>query len=129
MSNASDPNRKMVPRSRGFFSDIANRFHLVARLMGDARVSPLLKILPVGTLVYLIVPDLVPFVLDDAMVIWLGTSLFVEMCPQDIVEEHLRLLNGELPAGPQNQAQQNTSQGDVVDGEFFEVDPNKNTRP
>lgn len=126
MSNSSDPNRKMVPRSGGFFTDVANRFRLVGRLMGDQRVNPLLKLLPIGTLVYLVVPDLVPFIADDAVIMWLGTSLFVELCPPQVVEEHLQIINGILP-GTNNST--NTPPSDVVDGEFHEIDPNRSSRP
>ena len=128
MSNSSGPNRKMSPRSSGFFSDIANRFQLVARLIADSRVSPLLKILPISTLIYLIVPaDLMPLLpFDDAMVIWLGTSLFVEMVPQHIVDEHLQLLYGVMPGRTPNQRNAaGSNPGDVIDGEFFDVDQNK----
>jgi uncharacterized membrane protein YkvA (DUF1232 family) len=57
--------------------------------MADRRVSFFLKLLPIGTLLYMVVPDIFPGPLDDAAVIWLGTTLFVELCPQDIVQEHM----------------------------------------
>jgi uncharacterized membrane protein YkvA (DUF1232 family) len=31
--------------------------------------------------------------LDDAAILWLGTSLFVSLCPEEVVQEHLAVLN------------------------------------
>jgi len=51
---------------------------LVLRLISDKRVNFLLKLLPFGTLVYLIMPDPLPFIIDDALIIGLGTYVFIE---------------------------------------------------
>jgi hypothetical protein len=72
----------------GFFGSLTVQVKLVLRLMGDRRVNPLLKLLPIGALIYLIVPDIAFGPIDDAVVIWLGTALFVELCPPEIVKEH-----------------------------------------
>ena len=72
----------------GFFGNLTVQIKLIMRLMGDRRVNPLLKLLPIGALVYLIVPDIAFGPIDDALVIWLGTALFVELCPPEIVKEH-----------------------------------------
>lgn len=88
-------------QNTGFFQDLIQRTKLILRLMGDKRVNFLLKILPVAAIVYLVSPiDLVPGLalpvigaLDDAAVLWLGTSLFVALCPEEVVQEHLAYLN------------------------------------
>jgi hypothetical protein len=72
----------------GFFGSLTVQVKLVLRLLGDRRVNPLLKLLPIGALIYLIVPDIAFGPIDDALVIWLGTALFVELCPPEIVKEH-----------------------------------------
>ena len=100
----------------GFFSDLANRIKLVLRLMGDRRVSPLLKAIPVGSLVYLLFPDIAPGPIDDAAIIWLGLYLFVELCPIEVVEEHMRTIAGTLPG--QWHEPQNTSEDEIIDAEF-----------
>lgn len=74
--------------------EMGDYFRLVIRLMGDARVSPWLKLLPVGALVYLLNPFDIPTPIDDIGVIGMGLYLFVEMCPADVVEEHRMALNG-----------------------------------
>ncbi|MEN8240715.1 MAG: hypothetical protein ABFS17_02245 [Chloroflexota bacterium] len=69
---------------------------LVLRLLSDKRINFLLKLLPFGTLVYLIMPDPLPFIIDDALVIGLGTYVFIELCPTEIVEEHKAKLSGQI---------------------------------
>jgi hypothetical protein len=97
--------RQLKPRSEswGFFQDLTTRIKLILRLLGDRRVSVLLKLLPIGSLIYLLLPDLAPGPLDDAAVIWLGSYLFVELCPPDVVREHMQALTS------------------VIDGEWREV--------
>ena len=116
-------NRNIIPsKGAGLWDGMTNYFKLIARLLSDRRVNPFLKILPVGTLVYLISPDLIPFVVDDALIIWLGTYLFIELCPPEVVEEHRaaldRVVQGEWK-DPQNKNQENV-QGDIVDAQFWE---------
>lgn len=107
------------PRSRpstriGLFLNLGKQARLVVRLMRDRRVSPFLKLLPVVTLVYLFFPDLMIGPIDDALVIWLGTVLFVELCPQDVVREHLDAINGVVPGSWQEASPQENL---IVDGE------------
>lgn len=79
----------------GFMENLIRQIRLVLRLLGDSRVNFFLKLLPIGTLVYLVMPDLIPFVFDDAAVIGVGTYIFVELCPEHVVEEHRKALWGE----------------------------------
>lgn len=109
--------REITPSSGGFFQDIYMRIKLIMRLMGDNRVSTLLKLIPVGTLVYLLFPDIAPGPVDDAALIWLGAYLFVELCPPDVVEEHMRALGATIPA--QGQSNPHPDE-DVVDAEYKE---------
>ncbi|HLC04732.1 MAG TPA: hypothetical protein VJK02_16985 [Anaerolineales bacterium] len=92
------PDRQIVPRpeSGGFFQELSTRAKLILRLLGDRRVNIFLKLLPVGSLVYLVMPDLAPGPIDDAAVIWLGAYLFVELCPPDVVQEHMRALTSVI---------------------------------
>jgi uncharacterized membrane protein YkvA (DUF1232 family) len=86
--------------NRGFFQNLILQCKLILRLMGDKRVSFLLKILPVGGLIYLLSPiDLIPDIalpvigyVEDTFVVWLCMSLFVALCPDEIVKEHLAAL-------------------------------------
>lgn len=118
-------NRSVMPRNGGFFQDISNRVRLIGRLVVDSRVNPIVKLLPVGTLLYVIFPDILPMnPVDDAVVLWLGTTLFVDLCPPEVVAEHMRLLaSTPAPAAPR-------AEDEVVDGEFYEQgrspqDPNR----
>jgi hypothetical protein len=94
---SEDNNQEMIRGNQGgFFNDLATRAKLIIRLMMDGRVNPLLKLLPIGTLLYFVIPDIVPGPIDDALVIWVGTFLFVELCPQAIVQEHMDDLNSVI---------------------------------
>jgi hypothetical protein len=115
-------NRKItLPQNRGFFQDLTLRIKLILRLLGDSRVNPLLKLLPIGSLVYLVVPDIAPGPIDDAAVIWLATYLFVELCPPEVVQEHLESLNATRKVMDSYQeTAQPPETGEVIDGEIVE---------
>jgi hypothetical protein len=123
MTEYQDQNRTVVPRSGGFFQDLGNRFRLVGRLMMDSRVNPLLKVLPIGTLIYVFSPiDLMPInPLDDAFIIWIGTTLFVELCPPEVIEEHLQSLE-RIVKGPWGKAGAVPVEEEVIEGVYYEKD-------
>ncbi len=98
----------------GIFTGISNQVKLIVRLMADRRISPLLKLLPLGTLVYLISPDLLPGPFDDAMVLWLGTAAFIELCPPEVVKEHLDIIKQTIPG----EWHDKKDEGEVIDTEF-----------
>lgn len=94
----------VVPARGGAMHDFVKRIKLVGRLMSDSRVSPFVKVLPLASLAYLILPiDLVPGIalpivgaLDDAAILWFGSTLFVELCPDEVVREHELALGGRM---------------------------------
>jgi uncharacterized membrane protein YkvA (DUF1232 family) len=94
--------------------DLVRRLKLITRLMGDGRVNIFVKILPLASLAYLFWPlDAIalPIVgaLDDAAILWVGSTLFVELCPRDVVNEHMQ----DLAA---------SEGGEVVDAEATDID-------
>jgi hypothetical protein len=116
MSDKED--RKIIPTEGGIFNNLAVQLKLIFRLMGDKRISPLLKLLPIGSALYFVIPDLVLGPLDDVAVIWLGTYVFVELCPPEIVEEHKAALRGQALPGDSPGSQ--PGKDDVIEGEFWE---------
>jgi hypothetical protein len=83
----------------------------------------LLKLLPIGSLVYLVMPDIAPGPIDDAAVIWLATYLFVELCPPDIVQEHLDALKATRKVMENyEETSQTVAHGDIIDGEIVDGD-------
>jgi uncharacterized membrane protein YkvA (DUF1232 family) len=92
-------NQKKVVRvgeAAGILAEIIKNIKLIWRLLNDGRVPPWLKMVVPATLLYLlfpidIIPDIVPGLgqLDDIAIILLGLKLFVEMCPEEIVRQHL----------------------------------------
>jgi len=112
------PSKIMVPPQGGMLRDLVTRLKLIGRLMGDRRVNFLLKFLPLASVAYLIWPlDAIAIpiigVLDDAAILWIGSTLFVELCPPDVVQEHVNELASNLGED---------SSGDVVDAEATDVD-------
>ena len=99
---------------KDFFSDIALKFKLTVRLMKDPRVSIWVKLIPAFCLFYLVVPmDILIGPIDDAIVIYIGMDLFVELCPKEVVQEHLAQL--KINTAP------NESEGEeIIDAEFKE---------
>jgi hypothetical protein len=120
--------KKIVKPPSGIFNELMVRIKLVIRLMGDSRVNLLYKAIPVASLLYLVIPtDLMPLLpIDDALVIWLATYLFVELAPPDVVQEHLDELRRVVPIGwvdvptPPPDAPP-SGDDNIVDAEFNEV--------
>lgn len=112
--------RTIIPhQGGGVFHDLALRIKLILKLMADRRVSPWLKLLPIGSLFYLLFPDIAPGPLDDAAIIWLGFYLFVELCPPEVVEEHMKALTRTIPAEWRD-AESKAEEGEIIEGEFHE---------
>lgn len=89
--------RKILYPKGSVVEDLTLRIKLILRLMADSRVSIFLKALPVVSLVYLLFPDLLLGPVDDVAIIWLGAYLFVELCPPDVVQEHVDALRAVIP--------------------------------
>jgi len=89
--------RKITFPKGSMLEDVTLRIKLILRLMGDGRVNIFLKALPVVSLIYLVFPDLLLGPIDDMAIIWLGAYLFVELCPPDVVQEHINALKNVVP--------------------------------
>jgi uncharacterized membrane protein YkvA (DUF1232 family) len=115
-------NRKVVVTPQGGMTrDVVNRLKLIFKLMGDSRVSPLVKLIPVGALAYLVSPiDVIMGIpglaaVDDAAILWLGSNLFIELCPPEVVQEHMQSIGGNLM----------DDSGDIVDADATDINDNK----
>ena len=116
----ADRNKLMIPPQGGVVRDFILRVKLILRLVGDKRVNPWLKLIPIAGLAYMISPiDLIPDIalpiigeLDDAAVLWITNYFFVELCPPEIVSEHVKALSANLKAADDE---------DIVDADSFEV--------
>ena len=119
---SEDYNSKKIKSVDGnMLKNLVMRGKLIMRLMNDPRIGGMIKLLPIGSLIYLISPlDFIPGGMmtmigaaDDVAVVWFGFTLFVELCPPAIVDEHLAALTGRVVSTPD---------GDIVDGEVSEMD-------
>ena len=93
----------IIPSEGSFFEKVSFRVKLIFRLVLDRRINPLLKVIPIGAVIYLISPFDIPAPVDDVAILWASAYFFIEMCPPEIVQEHIDRLES------------------VVDGEFREV--------
>lgn len=107
-------------------AQIVRTLRLVWRLLNDARVSRIPKLIIPAALLYIISPiDLFPDLalglgqLDDVGIVALAIALFIEACPRKIVEEHRRALATEHPAPTANE--------EVIEGSYRHV-PDDETR-
>lgn len=115
--------KSIVPRG-GMMRDVVKRLKLIARLMGDSRVNFFVKLLPLASIAYLVFPfDLVPGIalpiigaLDDAAILWIGSTLFVELCPPSVVKEHMQELESNLD---------DSSMDEVVDVEATDLNDDR----
>lgn len=101
-------------------AQIVRTLRLVWRLLNDARVSRIPKLIIPAALLYIISPiDLFPDLalglgqLDDVGIVALAIALFIEACPRPLVEEHRRALAAEHSASDANE--------DVIEGSYRHV--------
>lgn len=105
----------------GLFQGVVDHVVLVWRLWTDSRVNPLLKLLPLGSLVYLVSPFDLPTPIDDVGMIWAFTYLFIEMCPPHIVAEHRAVIESRVE-GHWKQPGGEMPPGEVIDADFRDVE-------
>ena len=114
-----------VRPSGGVVRDFVLRLKLILRLMGDRRVNPFIKLLPIASLAYLISPiDFIPGIafpvigaVDDVALVTMGAYLFIELCPPDVVEEHMRRLTSNMDVVD--------GRDEIVDAEVVDMDDNR----
>jgi len=87
-------------RTASWLAEVLKQGRLVLRLLGDRRVPIWPKLIIPATIAYIVWPiDLLmdPMLglgqLDDVAVLLIGLKLFVELCPTDVVRQHLEQLS------------------------------------
>jgi uncharacterized membrane protein YkvA (DUF1232 family) len=110
----------------GLIAYLLRNLRLAWKLLLDSRVPLLTKLIIPGLMaLYILSPiDIVPDAflglgqLDDLAVFVLAVKLFIELSPNDIVQEHLRSLAG----GGSTSHPGTESEGEVVDGDYRVID-------
>ena len=111
-----DDSREIIRPDGTVFTELIDRVKLIFRLMADRRVPTIYKLLPIGSMIYLLAPDPLIGPFDDALVIWMGSFFFVELCPDDVVKEHMT----EMQMIGDNEIK--STDGEVIDADFEEMD-------
>jgi len=104
----------------GFFQSISINLRLVIRLMLDSRVNFFLKLIPFVSVIYFVFPDIMPGPIDDAVIMGVSFYLFIELCPPEVVEEHMRELTRTIE-GEAREADIQIDDEDIVDAEYREM--------
>jgi uncharacterized membrane protein YkvA (DUF1232 family) len=120
MSNEHN-SKKLQSVDGNMLKNIILRGKLVMRLMNDPRIGFMYKLIPFASLAYLISPvDFIPAMMvpiigaaDDVAIVLFGFTLFIELCPSIVVDEHIFALTGRVASA---------DDGDIVDGEVSEMD-------
>lgn len=109
-----------TPRTGGFFQSVSLNIRLVIRLMLDPRVNIFLKFIPFVSVFYFLFPDVLPGPIDDAVIMGVSFYLFIELCPPDVVEEHLRELTRTIE-GEARDVNNQIDDEEVVDADYREM--------
>jgi uncharacterized membrane protein YkvA (DUF1232 family) len=127
---SDDKRPTLYDSNLNFFRKLILQARLVWLLMRDPRVPLWLKALPLGSAAYLLMPfdvvtDLAPILgqLDDLAVIFIGLSTFISLCPQNVVDEHMRALRGETEGWTVDSKQETRPADDdpnVIEGAYTE---------
>jgi hypothetical protein len=86
----------VVPASKGMTRDFVDRLKLILKL-----ISPIDIIMGIPGLA----------ALDDAAILWIGSNLFIELCPPAVVQEHMQEIDSNLA----------DSSGDIVDADATDI--------
>ena len=109
-------------RNMAFFRGVADHFQLVWALWTDPRISPLLKLLPIGSILYFVSPlDIAIPILDDLGLLWFLTYLFIELSPEEIVEEHRQNIINTIHREWQEADDVQIDEEDIQDAEYTET--------
>ncbi len=112
-----DDRQQVTTDTVGAVARLINTLRLVFRLMKDSRIPTFPKLIIPAAILYALSPiDLIPDMIlglgqiDDIAVLVFSVSLFIEMCPPDIVAEHRRALAAQTKSAVQEE--------DVVEGSY-----------
>ena len=118
---APKPQKPIVYRA-SLFLRIDNYLRLFLRLLLDRRVSFMLKLIPLGAVLYAVSPlDWFIPVVDDLVIACLAVYLFVELCPSGIVAEHRKGIETVLEGRWRDALDESpVDEEDIAEGEFYE---------
>lgn len=115
--------QSIIPSQGGILQEFTLRVKLVFRLIGDRRVSPWAKLIPIAGLIYWISP--VDFIMgipglsavDDVAVLWFAQYMFIELCPPEVVRE----ISSKLMINNSIVDEAKAQDEEIVDGDATDV--------
>jgi hypothetical protein len=120
MKNPRDENDL---KNTAFFRGVGDHFRLVWALWIDPRINPMLKLLPLGSILYFFSPlDIAIPVIDDLGLLWFLTYLFIELSPEEIVEEHRQNIINTIHREWKESDDVQFDEEDIQDAEFTETE-------
>jgi uncharacterized membrane protein YkvA (DUF1232 family) len=123
---AGKPTDRRSKRKELYKPSLANDVRLVWKLMGHPDVPTRLKLLPIFGFVYFVWPwDVAIGPVDDAFVMWLCTSFFLENCPPHALQQIKEEIANPAIKIKHTRSYQPVDEGDIVDGEFVDLDQAK----
>ena len=116
--NSAGPN----PQRVGVAQELLRTAQLAWKLLMDPQVSPLVKLVPLATLLYIISPvDFIPEAIfgplgltDDLVLLLFGVRGFIALCPPAVVEWYRQQIGGNPP--------RNQGGGETIEGSYRVVD-------
>ena len=119
----------------GFWREIWQQARLIVHLMRDPDVPIYLKIIPFLGFIYLLIPiDLIPdpllFLgqLDDITALLIGSKMFIELVPPEIVAKHMQAIreqDGFAPLVEKDLQEDEISESIIINGDHEVLKGNK----
>ncbi|MGH2536869.1 MAG: YkvA family protein [Candidatus Promineifilaceae bacterium] len=108
----------------GFWRELWHQARLVWYLLRDPQVPVYLKLVPLASLLYLVIPidflfDWIPLFgqLDDLTALIVGAKMFIELAPQERVAHHEQTMRQQRPRAGAAEGQAG-NEPVVIEGEF-----------
>jgi uncharacterized membrane protein YkvA (DUF1232 family) len=122
---------------QGFWREVLRQARLAWYLIRSPEVPLYLKVLPVLAVIYVLlptdfIPDVFPVIgqLDDITALLLGTKVFIELAPQDVVARFMRRVRESAPVASDEEQVDDQDQNEpedliVIEGDFDVVKDNE----
>lgn len=119
-------------KDEGFWREVWKQARLAWYLIRSPEVPLYLKLLPALAVIYVLlptdfIPDVFPVIgqLDDITALLVGTKVFIELAPQDVVAQYIRTARRDAPVATSEEGAVDDDEIDdliVIEGDFDLID-------